>query len=209
MVDQQNNQNQSRFLIAAVLSMVVLFGWSYFFTPTKPLENANTAPAVDAHTAQPQPAPAAPVEQPVRPSAAADDTTPNRAITIKSPLYEVTLDSKGAVATSWVLLQNKTPKGTYPIYADGSNDAAKKPLQLISQKALEQSPREVPFRLTTPDQNLTALANGRNYLVSVPQDTITLAEGQEQQIDFTLTDASGVEIKKSFVFRADSYIADL
>ena len=189
--------------------MVVLFGWSYFFTPTKPPENANTAPATDTNTAQPQPAPAAPVEQPAQPLTADADTTPNRSVTIKSPLYEVILDSKGAVATSWVLLQNKTPKGTYPIYADGSNDAERKPLQLISQKALEQSPREVPFRLTTPDQNLTAVANERNYQVSVPQDTITLTEGQQQQIDFTLTDASGVEIKKSFVFRGDSYIADL
>ncbi|MEP6849386.1 MAG: YidC/Oxa1 family insertase periplasmic-domain containing protein, partial [Acidobacteriota bacterium] len=30
-----------------------------------------------------------------------------------------------------------------------------------------------------------------------------------KQIDFTLTDASGVEVKKSFVFRADSYLADI
>src|SRR4029079_8815130 len=34
-------------------------------------------------------------------------------------------------------------------------------------------------------------------------------EGQQQAIDFTLTDASGVEVKKSFVFRADSYVSDL
>ena len=45
MENSGNNQNQSRFLIAAVLSMVVLFGWSYFFAPKKPAvtENANVA----------------------------------------------------------------------------------------------------------------------------------------------------------------------
>ncbi len=36
-----------------------------------------------------------------------------------------------------------------------------------------------------------------------------MAEGQEKQIEFTLTDANGIEVKKSFLFRADSYIADL
>ena len=208
MVDQANNQNQSRFLIAAVASMVVLFAWSYFFAPTPPPENANTAS--NTNTAATQPTPAAPaeqVQQPVAPTA--DDATPNRTITVRSPLYEVTLDSKGAVATSWILLRNKTPKSDSPIYADGSNESEKKPLQLISQKALEQNPRELPFRLTTGDQNLTAMANERNYQISVADETINLAEGQEQQIDFTLTDANGVEIKKSFVFRGDSYVADL
>src|SRR5688500_7493050 len=210
-MDSPNNQNQSRFLIAAVLSMVVLFGWSYFYTPTKPPtdSNTNSAPVADANTAQSQPAPSAPAQQPQQPAAAAPDTTPNRTVTIKSPLYEVTLDSKGAVATSWILVRNKTPKGDYAIYADGSTDSDKKPLQLISQKALEQSPRELPFRLSTADQNLTTLANERKYQVSIPEDTITLALGEERQIDFSLTDASGAEAKKSFVSRGDSYIADL
>lgn len=191
--------------------MVVLFAWSYFYAPTKPPANSNTntAEVANANTAQPQPVPAATVQQPQQPGTSTPDTTPNRTVTIKSPLYEVTLDSKGAVATSWILLRNKTPKGDYPIYADGSTDAHKKPLQLISQKALEQNPRELPFRLTTGDQNLTTLANERNYQISVPEDTITLAEGDERQIDFSLTDASGAEIKKSFVFRGNSYISDL
>lgn len=211
-MDQPNNQNQSRFLIAAVLSMVVLFGWSYFFAPTKPPADSNSNSVAEANTAQPQatqgtqPTPVQPVQVPV---AASTDAIPNRSITIKSPLYEVTLDSKGAVATSWILLRNRTPKGDSPIYADGSTDSDKKSVQLISQKALEQNPRELPFRLSTADQNLTTLANERNYQISVPEDTVTLVEGQERQIEFTLTDASGVEAKKVFVFRAGSYIADL
>jgi YidC/Oxa1 family membrane protein insertase len=208
-VDQQNNQNQSRFLIAAVASMVVLFGWSYFFTPTQPPNNANTAQVANANTAQPAATAAAEQPQQQQPVAVSSDTTPNRTVTIKSPLYEVTLDSKGAVATSWILLQNKTPKGTYAIYADGSNESNKKPLQLISQKALEQSPREVPFRLMIGDQNLERAANDRNYQISVPEEVISLADGREQRIDFTLSDASGVEVIKSFLFRADSYVADL
>ena len=206
-----NSSNQSRFLIAAVLSMVVLFGWSYFFAPKKPADNANVAANTNtAPSATPQPAPTAPpAQQPATTAATTPDSTPNRTITIKSPLYEVTLDSRGALATSWVIVKNQSPKSEFPVFADGSNDSERKPLQLISEKALSSSPREIPFRLSTDDQNLNTLINDRNYQISVPEDTITLAAGQERPVEFTLTDASGVEVKKSFIFRADSYVADL
>src|SRR5687767_1587834 len=145
-MDNSNNQNQFRFLIAAVLSMAVLFGWSYFYAPTPPAGNSNTA-VENTNTAQ-----SAPTQAPVPQTSATQpqtvasipDTTPNRTVTIKSPLYEVTLDSKGAVATSWILIKNTSPESEYPVFADGSTEGDKKPLQLISQKALDQNPREVP-----------------------------------------------------------------
>ncbi len=215
---ENNNQNQSRFIIAAVLSVVVLLGWTYFFSPkSKPTDNANTAAnsntAVSAaNSAANAPAP---TPQPVvqaTPAAAAPttpDNTPNRTITIKTPLYEVTLDSKGALATSWILLQNKSPEEERPLYADGSTASNEKPLQLISPESLKREPRELPFRLATDDQNVDALVNGRNYSISLPDDTIVLTAGQEKQIDFTLKDAGGIEVTKSFLFRADNYLSDL
>lgn len=208
-MEPQNNQNQYRFFAAALLSMAVLFGWQYFFAPApQPTDNANTA--ANANVSQPQTAAATPQAQSVaEPVQATPDTTPNRLITIKSPLYEVTLDSKGAVATSWVLLKNVAPGIDYPIYADGSNDGDRKPLQLISQKALAQTPRDVPFRLITADPNITTIANDRNYKVSGGEDAITLAPGEERQIEFKLAGENGIEVKKTFVFRADSYVADL
>jgi len=190
--------------------MVVLFGWSYFFAPQKPAVNSNTAENA-GQTAQPQPTSAAPIAAPAAPetAAATPDTTPNRIVTIRSPLYEVKLDSKGAVATSWIILRNQGPKGDFPVYGDGSTSANEKPLQLISDEALRHSPRDVPFRLSVDDPNLTKLLNDRNYQISAAEETVTLAAGEQKQIDFTLTDASGAEVKKSFVFRGDSYIADL
>ena len=211
-MDNSNNNNQFRFITAAVLSMLVLLGWSYFYAPTPPAKNTNTA---DANTSQTAPAQPAPTQQAALPQqttpipAAAVDTVPNRSITIKSPLYEATLDSKGAVATSWILLRSRSTKNDYPIYADGSNANEKKPMQLISHRALEQSPRELPFRLVTGDDNLTTIANERNYQISSPEAVINLAAGQEQRIDFVLTGENGIEIKKSFLFRADTYVADL
>jgi YidC/Oxa1 family membrane protein insertase len=184
-MDNSNNNNQFRFITAAVLSMLVLLGWSYFYAPTPPAKNTNTADANTSQTAPAQPAPTqqAALPQPTTPvPAAAFDTVPNRSITIKSPLYETTLDSKGAVATSWILLRSRSTKNDYPIYADGSNANEKKPMQLISHRALEQSPRELPFRLLTGDDNLTTIANERNYQISSPEAVINLAADKSNEL---------------------------
>jgi YidC/Oxa1 family membrane protein insertase len=210
-MDNSNNQSQFRFMIAAVLSLIVLFGWGYLFNPTKPVDNSNTAQVSNTNSAPATPSPAATVapQVPATASTTSPDLTPNRSVTIKTSLYEVTLDSKGAVASSWILLKNKSPKGEYPIYADGSTELEKKPLQLISQRALEQNPRELPFRLVTPDQNLTSVLNERNYQISAPEETISVADGEEKRIEFTLAGENGIEAKKTFVFRGDSYVTDL
>jgi YidC/Oxa1 family membrane protein insertase len=211
-MDNSKQQSQSRFFIAAALSLAVLFAWSYFFASKKPAtDNANTAQNV-ANTATETPAPQQAQQNPVQNQqpqtvAPTSDNIPNKVITIKSPLYEVKLDSKGAVATSWILRRDKSPQGDKPLFAESSTDQDKKPLELISSKALEG--REVPFRLSTGDQNTDAIVNERNYEISVNEEITELAAGQEKQIIFTLKDASGLEVTKTFLFRADSYVSDL
>ncbi len=208
-----NKQNtQSRFILAAALCMAVLFGWQYFFAPKKPVtDNANTAQTVATATPVSD---AQPVNAQTHPAAVetTPDTAPNKEITIKTPLYQVKLDSKGALATSWILIKNvseKNPDGK-PLFADGSNKENEKPLELISPEGLKRNPRELPFRLATGDQNLDAYLNQRNYQVSATQENIELSAGQTTKIDFVLKDAAnGVEITKSFNFSADSYITDL
>lgn len=190
--------------------MAVLFAWQYFFAPKpapteqKPAEATNGSPA-PAATAAPQAAQSAPAQT----VASTPDTTPSRTITITTHLYEVKIDSKGAVATSWVILKDKSPQGERPIFADGSTNENPKPVQLISEEAKSKSPRELPFRLVTADQSINATLNDRNYQVSVAEDAINVGVGEERKIDFTLVDASGVEVTKSFVFRGDDYVADL
>ncbi|MGI8638431.1 MAG: membrane protein insertase YidC [Pyrinomonadaceae bacterium] len=208
-----NKQNtQFRFILAATLSMAVLFGWQYFFAPKKTEQpNANTAQTVAIAT----PASATqPIQTQNQPPTAetTPDTTPNKEITIKTPLYQVKLDSKGALATSWILINNvseKNPDGKL-LFADGSNKEDEKPLELISPEALKRSPREIPFRLSTGDQNLDAFLNQRNYQVLASSENIELGAGQTAKIDFVLKDeANGVEVTKSFNFSADSYVTDL
>src|SRR5687768_12609335 len=178
-MEQPGNQNQFRFLIAAVLSMIVLFAWSYFYAPTRPVSNTNTEVAANSNANTPQAAqqaiPAATPavrttceetvarENPQLCAGAAviPDAGPPRTVTIRSPLYEVKLDSKGALASSWVILKNRSSDNSTEVYADGSNENSRKPLELISQRAVEQG--ELPFRLLTDDQVLNADLNGRNY----------------------------------------------
>src|SRR5215203_1283498 len=205
-MDNSKQQNQSRFLIAALLCMAVLFGWQYFFAPKpKPTDNANTAQIANTEPvpATPQ-AQTAPQPQPQTVAATPDDV-PNRQVTVKSPLYQVKLDSKGALATSWILNKNvRDKRHDVPLWADGSTEQNKIPLELILQ---DNPNREFPFRLLTGDANLDALLNDRNYQVSESTD-VNLDGNTAKQIDFTLK-SGDVEVVKSFIFHADSYLTDL
>ncbi|MGI9034591.1 MAG: membrane protein insertase YidC, partial [Pyrinomonadaceae bacterium] len=199
---------QFRFMLAAVLSLLVLFGWSYFFAPKKPVgDNTNTAQTAAALTPAPVVSPTPQVVQNQTVTASVDNT-PGKTLTIKSPLYEVKLDSKGALATSWILIKNVHGQHETPLFADGSNATDKQPLELISQKALEG--REIPFRLSTGDVNLDAVLNDRNYQISIPDETVNLNGSESKQIDFVLNDeANNLQVVKSFIFHADSYLTDL
>ncbi len=204
-MENPRQQNQSRFLTAALLSFAVLFGWSYFFGPKPPENtNSNTAATNSDPAVAPSPVQSA-APQPVPTVAAVAETVPNRVITIKSPIYEIKLDSKGAVASSWIIVKDKSVNGEKDIWADGSTETDKKPLQLISDEA--RSRRELPLRISTPDSTLNALLNDRNYSVDVG-DVVTLDRGQEKEITFSLNEG-GVEVTKKILFRAESYVSDL
>lgn len=190
--------------------MAVLFGWTYFFGP-KPTENlpadqSTTATATPTPAAQPAPtAPA--LTTAAEPLTQQPAVNPERVITVKSHLYEVRIDSKGAVATSWQILKDKNPNGEREIFADGSTKENRIPVQLISEKAREM--RELPFRLVTGDGAFDNLVNTASYSVSSESDVIEVGVAEEKKIEFTLKDASGAESVKTFTFRGDSYIADL
>ena len=211
-------------MIAALLSMAILFGWSYFFTPKPPTEgNSNTA--VNSNTAATEQTASGPAAQqpPVEIKEVAQSPgteAPHKELTIRSPLYEVKFDSKGAVATSWILLKNISPKGEYAVFADGSTADDQKPLQLISQKALEQQPREVPFRLSVGQNPVDLLINNKSYELVGADDTgvVELSGESSKTVEFILRDqitwaetgvTEPIEVRKVFTFYANSYISDL
>ena len=220
-MSELKQQNQSRFFLAAALCVIIFFGWTYFFAPPKSetdLANANTNANVaqnannTANNKSPETKPTPQTETQAQTVESTPDNVPNKQVTIKTPLYQVKLDSQGALATSWVLLRNISTEDKQGklLYANGSTKNNEKPLELISPESLKRNPREVPFRLSTGDANLDKLLNGRNYQVSANEDNVGLTGNQTKQIDYILKDeASGVEVTKSFLFRADSYVTDL
>lgn len=221
MENKNDSSSQVRFLLAFLLSMAVLFGWPYFFG--SPAENPEATP--DKRVAQSEspkvgesPSPVAtdqsgsvataPTSQAV--AGEVQQTAPEnpvRTIKIKTQLYELELDSRGALARSWIILKDKSPKGERNVFGDGSTETAKKPLQLISDEARKRG--QLPFRLKTQDQNINQIANAKSYSISTDESEVVLGAGQQKEITFTLSDKDGTEIKKTFVFRGDSYTSDL
>jgi hypothetical protein len=53
----------------------------------------------------------------------------------------VKFDSRGAIATSWIILKDRSSKQERPVFGDGSTETDKKPLQLISNEATSRNPR--------------------------------------------------------------------
>jgi YidC/Oxa1 family membrane protein insertase len=197
---------QSRFLLAVTLSMLVFLAWGYFFPGPKKDPTANTNSNTSVNTTAP--IADVPVGQPAQTAASTTpDNTPNKTITIKTPLYQVKLDSKGALATSWVLIKNVRSPGVEQIlFADGSTKDNKIPLELISPEGLEKSPREIPFRLITGDANADNSINDRNY--TVDSGDFELSGNESKTINFVLNDGD-VQVTKTFTFRADSNLSDL
>ncbi|HEX9929909.1 MAG TPA: membrane protein insertase YidC [Pyrinomonadaceae bacterium] len=206
------NQNQSRFFLAIAVSLGILFLWTYLFPPPKPANNANNETANVSSQQNTAVTPAVsdqPQQQPTQVQNQTPDNTPNRLLTVKTPFYEAKFDSRGAVATSWVLKQNKVGDDARPLYSISSTPDNPLPLELISDEARNR--RELPLELVTGDASLDQILNDRNYqIVGADADEIILNGRESKQIQFVLQDAAnGVEAVKTLTFRADDYISDL
>jgi YidC/Oxa1 family membrane protein insertase len=202
-MSDNNQSTQQRFLIAAALSMGVLLLWTYLFPSPKKVDVANTNANVAVANTNVTPEAEKP-QQTVQPIIATTDATPNKVLTIKSPLYQIKFDTKGALATSWVLVKNVSKQGERILWADGSNNEKQIPLELILQ---DNPKREFPFRLATGDQNIDAFLNEQNYQTSADGE-ISLNGNESKDISFTLK-SGDIEVTKTFTFHADSYLSDL
>ena len=126
---------QRRLLLAVVISAAILFGWSYFFPPRNPQQNANSPES--APTAAPTPQPTAqptPAESQNTSSVNVPDTVNQRTLTVSTPLYEIEIDSRGAVTKSWIIKRNKEKDGEgKPLYSVASTKNNLQPLLGPSQ----------------------------------------------------------------------------
>ena len=223
---------QKRFLLAIAISALILFGWSYLFPPAKTppqQNNANNSAAQPSPAASPAateannaaPTPSA-QEQATQPGSstppAAQDQTPQRVITVKSPYYEVQFDSRGAVATSWILtriinLDNNDPAKAREVYSVAGTKQNRQRLELISPEGKKRN--ELPLRLTTGDQKTDEVLTTRNYKITVDGKeseggNISVEAGAPKRIEFIMRDdATGLDVVKSITFYPDRYITDI
>jgi YidC/Oxa1 family membrane protein insertase len=219
-------KQQQRFILALVASAAILIAWNYLFPPPKPPQNANAnANANGQQSASPSASPTAqalatatpaPAQAAVSP-AAIPDALPQRKLRIVTPLYEATLDTHGAVATSWILTKIKKPDGTLKdVHGASSTRNNSQRLELISTPPEGIAPEQVfrPFQVTTGDAAIDGALANRNYRTFGPNaetgdETINVPTGSKQ-IDFVIhDDATGLDATKRLTFFADRYIAEL
>jgi YidC/Oxa1 family membrane protein insertase len=212
--------DQKRLFLAFVLSAAILFGWTYFIDQTTPKPNQanpqtetsnNSTPATSSTPLEAAPiAPQAPSDTAASPI---PDNVPQRIVTVVTPLYEVKLDSKGAVATSWIVKQNRdTGRPLYSVAGDKNN---RQPLELIPSESLRQKSPVAPLLLSTGDAAVDNLLASKNFKVSgVDGDSgearVEVKSGETKQIDFAMRDeATGLDVVKTLSFDANSYSVGL
>jgi YidC/Oxa1 family membrane protein insertase len=214
--------DQKRLLLAFALSAIILFGWTFLVERNAPrLTNANSnQPATAAPSSSPANIPTATPQQQTQ-VAPSTDSVPQRSLTVKTPLYEATFDTLGAVATRWVLEKNK--RTNQPIYSVAGDKNSPQPLELIpTEKYLQSAPenvrqeaRSTALRLLTGDAMFDELLASRNYRIEGVEGEggdarVELRPGETKTISFTLHDeATGSEVVKNLSFNADSYSVGL
>jgi YidC/Oxa1 family membrane protein insertase len=218
--------DQKRLLLAFVLSAAILFGWTYFIDRTTPRPNpGNLQTETSNNNSTPaSPTPQATIAPPSSDTAAAlsmPDNVPQRSVTVVTPLYEVKLDSKGAVATSWIVKQNRdTGRPLYSVAGDKNN---RQPLELIpseknlpaSQPQLSQMARQTTLSISTGDAGLDNLLAAKNFKVGgvdgeSGEAHVEIKSGESKQLDFTMRDeATGLDVVKTLRFDANSYSVEL
>ncbi|OQX10142.1 MAG: membrane protein insertase YidC [Desulfobulbaceae bacterium A2] len=184
--------DMQRTLLAVALSFLILIGYQYFFAPApqappQPQQQAQqpTAQATDGKQA---PAASAPVAAAVTgiqaPRMEPGQTA--RDIVVETPLYRAVVTEAGGGFKSFTLKK---------YYRE--NDGAQ-PMELVRT----DNPGEYPA-LFTPDLTSPLLP-----LYQAAQQQLTVDTSGAQTL--TMTGASGnVQVQRSMVFKADSYLVDL
>lgn len=168
-----------RLLLATVLSLAILVGWSYFFAPEQQVEQAQ-APAPQAQPA-PQPQSAQPLE--AIPGAAFTPAS-GKIVTVETPLYTARLFADGGVLQHFILKNYKT--GIEPGAAN---------IDLVSRQALEKAPLGLIW-------NGAPTWNRGSW--SFEGSDLSLSGDQTGQLSF-VCDIAGARLVRTLTFRADNY----
>ena len=204
---------QKRLLLALVLSMAILVGWTFLYPSQQPNKNNGATPSPSANSTTTPVATTSPQATSASPAPASNVTAAaKRLITIKTPLYEAKFDTLGAEPVSWIIKKNNITNSE--IFSVAGRKRDRVPLELISQEGLNRQPRVVPFQLQTGDAALdAALATSTYKVEGLQQESgdvdLNLASGEKKELTFVFEDANRVQVRKKIVFDADHYETDL
>ena len=209
---------QKRLLLALIISVGILFTWSQFFAPPPPTENkpstsATPSPASPNATATPGAATPVPNASPTSVVTLNPEQQVQRTVTIRTPLYEARVDSRGAEVVSWIIKKNKdSGREIYSVAGNKNNPVS---LELVSPEGLKRQPRQAPLQVVTGDSALDGALSSVSYALegvdSASGDVeINLNGNDKKTIDFSVRDAgSGLVVSKKMTFDANDYTVDL
>src|SRR5437016_5718947 len=217
-------KQQQRFLLALVASAAVLILWNYLYPPVKPSQQPNANVSANANvspSSSPTASPTAQSKSSATPNSQAaaspsptPDLVPARKLKIVTPLYEAAFDTRGAVATSWIIRRNKS--NGHDLFGADSTKSDPKPLELIPKPSSDIPAEKIfrAFQLVTGDANNDQTLATRNYRTFGPNaesgDETINVPGGSKQIDFVIhDDATGLDATKRLTFFADRYIAEV
>jgi YidC/Oxa1 family membrane protein insertase len=188
-----------RSLLAAVLCLLVLAGWSLIYKPppppptkTNPTLASPVTPAQTSTSSSAKAKASATVATPIAVIAARQEAS----IVIESDLYRVEISNRGAVVTSWQL-KKYTDDNTPP-----------RTLDLVHAAAAKQAD-SWPFSLVLDDPQQESTVN--NALFEITSSGTTLPPGStlHAPAEITLTWSDGhLEVTKHLKFN-ESYIVDV
>jgi len=180
---------EKRLVIAILLSIGILYAYSFIFPPAKPVPPAGGAKqgVVSSATVAPAPQAAATAAAPsaVAPVAIPPQATTAKDVTVDTDLYSAVFSSQGAGLKKFVLKKFKDvagPKG--------------QDIVLVNETAANR------FGLLTDSREFgldpTALYN-------VSANELKLSNGSKGTLEFTTTTPQGVVFKKIYSFTGDAY----
>ena len=182
---------QKRLFLAVVLSVVVLFGYQFFFAPAPQPNNQN------------QDAPSQTMDSSESDSAKVSDFTPKtvpaaqtdlrdfRTITLSTPYYDIAVSEHKAAVTSLTLKDYRE-----------TNDEGSSAKQLVTKELADLTGGI--FSINTAQGSIRGLADA---VFSSDADSTDLSLNQgKKDITFSWTNPDGITVKKVLTFRADSYL---
>jgi len=196
--ERKELSTETRSLIAAVLCLLVIAGWSLIYKPPQPTPNKPNPAATTPASPMPTGASSTPVKASANPApvVAMHAAGEERSIIVESGLYHIQFSNRGAVVRSWQLTK----------FTD--DHSPPRPLDLVHPDAAQQE-GGYPFSLALDDPQQESAANSAFYEIKsgaiVPEPGAVLKAPAE--LTFSWSDGH-LEVTKHLKFN-ESYIVDV